>query len=269
MYKIMNTMLIIILLGALFMSVSGNAATISPDGYVVSPAEPGDRSDLEPLDIQPVEAGDVPPQILFIFSILIALPLAAFPVQLFLLGKMFMYLGYRKISGKIALENSTRSMIFMCIRDNPGINFSSIARRTGITPGTLRYHLGILTVLRKISLLKSLGHTRYFENSGRFSDNEKKVLKFIRNDTDNQILRLLFFNPGISRQDLEEVIGISGPTVTWYINRLSDAKIISVMKSGRYIKYKIDPDVHEYLEKYLLRDWTDVNFIVREKIIET
>lgn len=202
----------------------------------------------------PVSSSEIPPQVLFMALVLTVLPIAAFPLELLIFAKLFTYLGYRKVSGKIVLDNTTRNLIFSCIQDNPGIFFNSITRKTGIMPGTLRYHLVILKVLGKIISLNTFGNTRYFENSGKFSDAEKNVLIFIQNDTDNRILRLLLNDPDMSRQDLEAQIGISGSTITWYIKRLSEARIIRVYKFGRYVRYRINPEIRQYLEKYLAPD---------------
>ncbi len=237
-------------------------------GYTVEPAIPG-TIDVHKDSTVPVDSSKIPPQILFMAFAITVLPIAAFPLELLMFTKLFTYLGYRKVSEKIVLDNTTRNLIFFCIRDNPGIFFNAIARKTGIIPGTLRYHLVILNLLGKIISLNTFGNTRYFENSGKFSDEEKKILVFIQNDTDNRILRLLLQDPDMSRQDLEARIGISGSTITWYIKRLSEANIIRVHKFGRYVRYRINPEIRQYLEKYLAPGHEGILALRSEKISET
>ena len=255
----------------LFCSLSIVAVTIAGatvGGYTVEPVMPGTIDVHEDMTV-PVNASEIPPHILLMAFTLTYLPIAAFPLELLMFAKLFTYLGYRKVSVKIVLENSIRNQIFSCIRDNPGIFFNSISRKTGIMPGTLRYHLVILNLLGKIISLNTFGNTRYFENSGKFSDEEKKILVFIQNDTDNRILRLLLNDPDISRKDLEARIGISGSTITWYIKRLSEARIIRVHKFGRYIRYRINPESRQYLEKYLAPGHEVITTPRSEKISDT
>jgi predicted transcriptional regulator len=207
-----------------------------------------------PLDTVPVDFWDLPPGIMLLALALSISSFIGFPVELFLYLKLYAYLGYRYVTRTIIFDNDTRNLAYHCVQDNPGIYFNSLARKTGIKSGTLRYHLIILMTTGKISAMNTNGHTRYFENSGKFSEIEKTVLKYIRNDTDNRILTLLLDNPDMNRKDLEEKIGISGPLVSWYMRRLRDDGMIIIQKNGKNVRYEIYPEVRQYLEKYLVPD---------------
>lgn len=220
-------------------------------GYTVEPAPPGIDPGT-PVDTVPYPFGGIPPREMATDIALSISPLLLCPVELFFLLKVFAYLGYRKIFGKNVLAHSDRNAVYQCIRENPGIFFREISNKTHVKPGTLRYHLGILEVTGKITLLKSRGHSRYFENSGKFSPMEQKIIRFLRNDTERSIFACLIMNPETTRKDLENRLGISGAAVSWHMNRLREEGVLLINKTGRNARYEISPDAQRYLEKYCM-----------------
>jgi len=239
----------------LVISCSGLVAPAGADnlgGYTVSTIAPGTNTGT-PFETIEVNFWELPVQVILLSLALCISPLLELVVQLLLLTRFLVYLGYRQIAGRNLLNNDTRDKIYHCICNNPGIFFNSIIRKTGIKPGTLRYHLLVLHTMKKISILTSDGHARYFENSGVFSESEKNVLKYIQNKTDNRILRLLLADSNLNRKDLGEKLGISGVMVTWYMKRLTGVGIIALQKAGKNVRYEINPDMRYYLEKYLVQ----------------
>ena len=178
-------------------------------------------------------------------------PVLLVPLELFFFIQSLTFLGYRKITAGNVLGSPARTLIFETIRANPGIYFNELSRETGLNRGTLRYHLALMRMTGKISTLAMEGDIRYFENSGRFSETEQKVLKYLRNDKERAIFAHLMDNPETTRGDLETMLGISGAAVTWHTNRLCNAGMLTVARSGKTARYLIDPDARTYLEKYL------------------
>ena len=151
------------------------------------------------------------------------------------------------------LTNATRSRICEAITANPGIFFNELARQTGVARSTPRYRLALLRMTGKISASKTGSDVRYFENSGKFSETEQKILTFLHNGRERLICEYLIRNPATTRAELEKVLGISGAAVTWHMNRLRDAGVLAVTKTGRTVQYTIAPDAVRALDKYLLR----------------
>jgi predicted transcriptional regulator len=221
-----------------------------PGGYTVEPANPDMiREDLD--ESVQVEWWQVPPQILIISWILMICPFLAFPVELLFFIKMFAYLGYRKIAQKNVLDNPSRDSIYNFIRKTPGTDLSEIARETGVSRNSLRYHLAILKLMNKVTVLNTSRNTRYFENSGRYPVMEKKVLKYLHNKPTRILLQHLTENPGLTRGQLETAVGISGAGVNWQMNRLSDDGLLTIKKTGRTARYELTAEAIPYLEKYL------------------
>ena len=152
------------------------------------------------------------------------------------------YLGYKRVSGHNVLNQAVRSKIYDHIKENPGAHYSAIADETGINRGTLRYHLKILQICSKVRALHGAGCTRYFENNMKLSEYDQRVLHHLKNDTSKRILEVLVENPDVSRKDLSNVVGVSGPSISWYMKRLCADGIVSAIKEGRHVRYRLNSE---------------------------
>lgn len=251
--------LLIIFLLASFTLTSGAGAEIVEvkNGYTVEIVSPGMETGT-PLDTVAIGFWDLPPWIMMQFIFLSVSSYIGFPVEFALYAKMYVFLGFRKISRKTVLSNESRGRIYSCIRENPGIIFSDLVRETGINRGNVAYHLNILKTSEMISAFENSGNAVYFENSGVYSGTEKTVMKFIRNDKDCRIFRLLLESPGMTRKDIGELMGLNPSTVSWRMKRLSDEELVCVRKDGRNVRYEINPEVHPVLKKYLVSGKDDM-----------
>ena len=220
-------------------------------GYTVGPVTP-DMDTGTPLETVPVDFWDLPPGMMLLALALSVSSVIGFPVEIFFFIKLYAFLGYRKISQITILYNEARNRIYSCIRDNPGISYNALVRMTGIKRGTLRYHLIMLKMAGKITIPESSGNPRYFENSGIYSGPEKTVLKYLRNKTDGRIFQLLMENSEVTRNEIGKDLGLSASTVSWRMKRLGDEKLIWIQKTGKNMRYRIQPDIRQYLEKYLI-----------------
>jgi len=228
--------------------VAGACATLG--GYTVEPVTT-DQDTGTPLESVLIGFWDLPPGIMLLSLAISSTSVVGFAVDLFIYIKLFLYLGYRKISRNTLFHNAVRSRIYSCIKDNPGIFFNALVRTTDVKRGTLRYHLIVLKMMGKIAVLDSTGNPRYFDNSGRYSEIERHVLKFLRNDTDYRICRLLLESTDVTRKELADRLGLSLSTVSWRMKRLSKENIIRIQKMGKNVHYEINPDAWMYLKKYL------------------
>lgn len=229
----------------------GYGASTNFGGYTVEMITPDMLPGTPPEPTAPVSAFEVPPSILLLAFAMSVSPIMAFPVELFLFIKLFSILGYRKVTEHTVFKNAARNRIYTFIEENPGIFFNDLVRLTNINRGTLTYHLAILKLTRKISVPESSKNSRYFKNAGTYTDTEKTILRYIRDDTDRRIFRLLLENPDVTRHELGENLGLSVSTISWRMKRLSDEKIIWIEKAGKNVQYGINPEMRRYLIKYL------------------
>ncbi|OPY37121.1 MAG: Helix-turn-helix domain protein [Methanoregula sp. PtaU1.Bin051] len=221
------------------------------NGYVVTPATDADIEGATPSDTVRVSFWDLPPRVMLLSVIVSVSPLLLFPIELLFFIKIMAILGYRKIRANNVLKSQARLLIYETIRANPGVYFNELSRQTRLNRGTLRYHLALMRMTGKVSTLTIGSDTRYFENSGKFTETEQKVLNFLRNDSERTIFEQLISNPATTRSDLERMLGISGAAVTWHMNRLRDAGILTATRAGKNVRYTIDPEAYRYLRKYL------------------
>jgi predicted transcriptional regulator len=171
------------------------------------------------------------------------LHITAMPIEMLASLKASMYLGYKRISGRNVLDQEVRSKIYDHIKKNPGVHYSAIADETGINSGTLRYHLKVLQMHDNVRVFHGTGYTRYFENNMKFNEYDQKVLHHIRNDTSKKILEVLIKNPNASRKDISDAVGVSGPSVSWYMKQLCADDVVSTRKEGRHARYCLNSEV--------------------------
>jgi predicted transcriptional regulator len=168
---------------------------------------------------------------------IIMLQIAVMPMETLASSKTLVYLGYKRISGRNVLDQGVRSKIYEHIKENPGVHYSAIADETGINRGTLRYHLKMLQMHDKIRVFHCTGHVRYFENNMKFNEYGQRVLHHLRNDTSKKILEVLIKNPNASRKDISLAVGVSGPSVSWYMKQLCADDVVRTYKEGRHARY--------------------------------
>jgi len=221
------------------------------NGYVVTPATDADIRDATPQETVQVSFWELPPRVMLLSILFSACPVLVFPVEFFFFLKMFSYLGYRKIATAGVFDSRGRSFIYDTVRTNPGVYFNELVRITAMKRATVQYHLAVLKLAGKITALDTRGDTRYFENSGRYSVIEQKVLRSLRNSREREIFVCLMEQPAMTRKDLVEHLGISGATVSWHTGRLADDGLLTVTREGKHARYAISPEVKHSLEKFL------------------
>jgi predicted transcriptional regulator len=213
-------------------------AAAGPGSYSVAPVSPGELAGIS-QDPAIISFWDLPLRELLIAVCLSFCPVLVCPVEIFFFLKMLAILGYRKVEHNAVQYNRNRQKILDYITANPGVKFSVLERLTGIKEGTLKYHLLILGTKRRIVSFGSGRSVRYFENNGRYSELEKKVLLHLQNPTTRRILGILASFPEVSRKDIAGIMGIAGPSISWHTKRLSRDGIISTSKNGRGVRYTL------------------------------
>jgi len=217
-------------------------------GYSVAPGY-GSAGTPAP-DLAPITFWDLSPREMVIVGALAVSPALVFPIELLLMIKLFSCLAFRRVARANILSNLTRNTVYSCIAKTPGIGPADLARETGISRGTLNYHLALLKFSGKIAVAKMHGSLGYFENNAKYDDFFQIVLKHLRNESEKTILEVLAARPGSTRSDLERVLGVSGPTVTWHMQRMSADNLLAIRKEGRHTRYFLTGRTLECLNEY-------------------
>ncbi len=237
MKKMTNASAILLLFLLIFLLIG----LASADGYIVESAyDKPIPEDAQAYDPVPISFWQLPLWI-------IILHITAMPMEILVSLKALTYLGCKHIFGRNVLYQEIRLKIYNHIKENPGVHYSAIANETGINRGTLRYHLKILQMYDKVCMFHSTGYTRYFENNMKFDKYDQRVLHHLKNDTSKKILEELVENPDVSRKDISLAVGISGPSVSWYMKQLCADDIVSTSREGRHVRYRLNSEAAESL----------------------
>lgn len=210
------------------MLVQGAGAYIVTPGYDRPPTgEP-----LTPVEVAPWEL----PLYVLVYSLCIA------PLDLFTWSGIWFFLRSRQ-GGSSLLDHPVRGAIYRCIRARPGIHLRALSATTGTPMGTLRYHLGILHQNHKVAVLQEDGRLMYYENSGTYTLTQQRLLKHLMNPTTRQILCEVLRQPGMSRKEVAEIVGISGPAVHWHMKKLEEDGFMMEEREGRTTRYSLNEGI--------------------------
>lgn len=139
-------------------------------------------------------------------------------------------------------ELETRRRIYEQIKKSPGIHFRELERRLQMVVGNLQYHLQYLEKKNLIRVLNDGDYVRYFVKDRSLSEDERKIMSFLRRSGCRHILLQLLNNPDMNNKELSQAVGLSPSTISWNLNKLLEAGIIEREKTGRISKFTIiDP----------------------------
>jgi predicted transcriptional regulator len=198
-------------------------------------------------DPTPLNVWNVPLKIVALEILSIAAPAALFiPIQLLFSLSAWLYLGHRRVSDRNVLDNQVRNVIYVCIRENPGIQRAVLARLLQTNIGTVRYHVDVLCRTRKVVAGQNGKKLRYYANGETCSDLEKKVAGYLAEGPKSAILDVVVQCPGSTRKDIASSLAMSGPDITWHMRTLIEDGIVRSERSGRNVRYDLCPDAKEY-----------------------
>jgi predicted transcriptional regulator len=231
----------------LLLAILAVPAVALPQEYTVEPAF--GTIGAAATDVVPITFWNLNLREMTIIGALALSPLLLIPVEIFFALKLLSFLGFRRIARGNVLANSVRNTLYVCIRERPGISLGELAGEAGISRGALAYHLTLLRALGKIVMVKNHSSISCFENSGTYNCCEQKMLSCLRTDTGRKILRALAMTPGLSRAELGQVLGLSGPTVTWHMKRLAADGIVTVSREGKCSRHAISIEMTAFLKR--------------------
>ncbi|PKL60289.1 MAG: hypothetical protein CVV33_03445 [Methanomicrobiales archaeon HGW-Methanomicrobiales-4] len=151
--------------------------------------------------------------------------------------KYYAVRGYRRISGRNVLDHVMRQKIYDQIITHPGVDLKTLISLSEINAHTLRYHLAKMESGSKIRVTTTGGVCHYFENHGKYSDDEQVLISRLFASGSSRILHLVSIYPGLTRGELAGHLGVAGPTVSRSISHLIDDKLIRPERDGRCTRY--------------------------------
>lgn len=78
-----------------------------------------------------------------------------------------------------------------------------------------------------------------------------KILKALSDENRLRIVCLLFYKSGLCVCEIQEIIGLSQPTISFDLKKLEEAEIISYSKSGLWVNYVINENLDANLKNII------------------
>jgi len=150
------------------------------------------------------------------------------------------------------LELDTRKNIYEIVRENPGLHFREIKRKTGLAIGSLQYHLGYL---EKHSVLKSKKDGRFvrYYTLRNYSEEEKPdEFAILRNKAMKKIVLFLIHSKRATLPKVAANINLSLPTTSIYLKKLTIKGIVRRKRWRGKINFSLIDDrrLKEVLTEY-------------------
>lgn len=136
---------------------------------------------------------------------------------------------------------SNTDMVLLFIQQNPGCHLRQIKRDLEMSMGTIQYHLNLLEKSGKVISERHSLHRFYFPVS-IFEKHDRDILKILNQETAREILMFIVESKNPTQTEIVEKIKISAASVNWHIKRLTDFRIISEVRDGKYKRYSLVVD---------------------------
>lgn len=130
------------------------------------------------------------------------------------------------------LDLEARRRIAAFVRESPGLHMRELALRLNMPVSTLEYHCYQLVKHGQLVTRESAGFKAFYPGEG-MDRRDKDILYLVRHDAPRRICTHLLLNPGATPKDLREVVGVTGPTLTFHLNKLRKAEILREEPDGR------------------------------------
>jgi len=145
---------------------------------------------------------------------------------------------YARLRGeKIMLDNMRRGAIVQLVKDNPGIRFRELSRRTGIAQGALEHHLRVLQYHGFISK-ESVGREVRF-----YLDGKNPIAEEPFSELRERIMSEIHAHPGVAHSALAKSLGVEWATLLYHLEMLhADGQVRYRSRRGRRRYWLQEPE---------------------------
>lgn len=137
-----------------------------------------------------------------------------------------------------ALALDSRRQIYEYIKETPGAHLRKVHRGVALPFGQVLYHLAYLEKNGLIVVKKDGRFNRYFVKN-LFRKEEKDMLAILRHDVPRRLAILLMFTPRLTHKDMLGYVDVSPSTLSFHLQKMVDAQILSKETQGRESFYWI------------------------------
>ena len=131
-----------------------------------------------------------------------------------------------------------KSNILKIVKEMPGVSYNEIVRQSNLSNGVVSHY--ILKLMDEGHLEKyGDGRSKYFDS--KVSENDRRIISILRNDTNLMIVRLLLKSKrSITSHEISEAINRSTSTVSVSLKNLQKNKIVDREILNENVKIRSD-----------------------------
>lgn len=144
---------------------------------------------------------------------------------------------FTRLAAHRALEHPRRAQMVDVVRNDPGIELTSLARILGIPWALASYHVSTLRRSGHLTMRRVGGRTALFPTGSAFTGRELQVA-LLRRRTPQRIHELLQHNSGLEQSDLAEKLGLTRARICQLLPALQSARLVESYREGRRLKYR-------------------------------
>jgi predicted transcriptional regulator len=163
------------------------------------------------------------------------------------------------------LELDVRRKIYNLVQQYAGCHFREIERKSGLSTGSVKYHLDYLAKHNLIKREKEGNNLRYFPNN--FKLQNTKLLGLLRQKSVRNILLYILINENCNHEQIVESVFLSPSTVSWHLKKLENNNIVRSVKEGRYKSYNILMEKEEIIRLLIIYKESFLDTLV-DRVIE-
>jgi DNA-binding MarR family transcriptional regulator len=130
------------------------------------------------------------------------------------------------------LDLEARRRIVRFVQESPGLHMRELAARLAMPVSTLEYHCYQLVKHGALVTRESAGFKAFYPGEG-MDRRDKDILYLVRHDAPRKVCSHLLLHPGATPKELREMLGVTGPTLTFHLNKLRSAGILREEPEGR------------------------------------
>jgi len=149
-----------------------------------------------------------------------------------------------------------RGVIYEYVRAHPGAHVRRMAKELHLATGDLQYHLHWLESRGYVKTRKA-GFYRFVFPTMVFRPDQEVLLAALAQETPREVI-LLLRDGALSQRDLAGRLGLSQPTVSWHMKRLTQLGLVGKSRGSGGVTYALAADREEvlrFVEAYHLEAW--------------
>ena len=138
------------------------------------------------------------------------------------------------------MMNPLRRAIYHELSRRPGLTSGELARALRTSRANINWHLEKLVRARLVSRAK-VGGRWAFLPANLLSDEELPVFFILANTVTQRVYLAIRQRSGIFQAKLSKTLGLPRQDLSWHLNKLSRAGLISTVQDGRFRRYSASP----------------------------